>query len=50
LIADTGMRPVFVGPLKNAGYLEHIAGLWIDLTLNARVDGAFGFNLVKAAL
>jgi predicted dinucleotide-binding enzyme len=49
LIADTKMKPVFVGPLKNAGYLEHIAGLWIDLSVQGRVDGAFGFNLVKGA-
>jgi len=48
LIADTGMRPVFVGPLKNAEYLEHIAGLWIDLKLNDRVHGAFAFNLLKS--
>lgn len=47
LIADTKMNPVFAGPLKNAGYLEHIAGLWVDLTVNRRVDGAFGFNLAK---
>lgn len=47
MIADTKMKPVFVGPLKNAVYLEHIAGLWVDLTLNRRVDGPFGFNLVK---
>lgn len=47
LIVYTGMKPQFVGPLKNAGYLENIAGLWIDLTLNKRIDGAFGFNLVQ---
>ncbi len=47
LIADTKLKPVFVGPLKNAGYLEQIAGLWIDLALNRRIEGAFGFNLVK---
>lgn len=47
LIADTKMKPVYAGPLQNAGYLEHIAGLWIDLTLNKRVEGPFGFNLVK---
>ena len=47
LIADTGMKPVDVGPLSNAGYLEQIAGLWIDLVVKQRRPGAFGFNLVK---
>jgi hypothetical protein len=47
LIADTGMKPVDVGPLSNARYLEQIAGLWIDLTLKGRVQGPFGFSLVK---
>lgn len=47
LIADTGMRPVDVGPLSNAGYLEQLAGLWVDLAVQGRVQGAFGFNLVK---
>jgi 8-hydroxy-5-deazaflavin:NADPH oxidoreductase len=45
LIEDTSMTPVDVGPLKNAAYLEQIAGLWIDLTLNRRIEGAFGFKL-----
>jgi NADPH-dependent F420 reductase len=47
LIDDTTMRPVDVGPLKNAGYLEHIAGLWVDLAVKGRIAGAFGFNLLK---
>jgi hypothetical protein len=47
LIEDTTMRPEKVGPLKNAGYLEQLAGLWIDLAVNGRVQGAFGFNLVR---
>ena len=46
LIADTKMRPQDVGPLKNAAYLEQIAGLWIDLAVKGRVQGRFGFNLV----
>ena len=48
LIIDSNMKPVFAGPLKNAEYLEHIAGLWIDLVVHQRVPGAVGFNLVKA--
>jgi NADPH-dependent F420 reductase len=46
LIADTTMHPVDVGPLENARYLEHIAGLWINLAVHGRVQGPFWFNLV----
>jgi len=46
LIADTGMKPVDVGPLSNAHYLEQVAGLWRDLAVKGRIKGAFGFNLV----
>jgi hypothetical protein len=46
LIADTKMHPQDVGPLTNAGYLEHLAGLWINLAVQGRVQGRFGFNLV----
>lgn len=46
LIADTGMRPVDVGPLSNARYLEQIAGLWVDLVVKQKA-APFGFNLVK---
>jgi hypothetical protein len=47
LIADTGMKPVDVGPLSNSRYLEQVAGLWIDLAVKGRIKGAFGFNLVR---
>jgi predicted dinucleotide-binding enzyme len=47
LIKDARMRPVNVGPLKNAGYLEQIAGLWINLAVGGQIQGAFGFNLVR---
>jgi hypothetical protein len=47
LIADTGMKPVDVGPLSNSQYLEQMAGLWVDLVVKGRIQGAFGFNLVK---
>ena len=46
LIQDSKMRPQDVGPLSNAIHLEHIAGLWIDLAVNGRIPGRFGFNLV----
>jgi predicted dinucleotide-binding enzyme len=48
LIEDTTMTPIDVGPLKNAGYLEHMAGLWVDLAVRQRLAGAFGFKLVRA--
>ena len=47
LIEDTTMRPVDVGPLKNAGHLEHIAALWVDLAVRDRLQGAFGLRLVR---
>lgn len=47
LIEDVKMRPVNVGPLKNAGYLEHMAGLWISLAVSGQIQGAFGFNLAR---
>lgn len=46
MIEETRMRPVDAGPLKNAVYLEHIAGLWVDLAVKGRVQGAFGFKLL----
>jgi hypothetical protein len=47
LIKETGMRPVNAGPLRNAGYLEQIAGLWIFLAFSGQIKRAFGFNLVE---
>ena len=47
LIEDTTMRPVYAGPLKNAAYLEHLAGLWIDLAVRGRIQGSFGFKLLS---
>ncbi len=48
LIEETKMRPVDAGPLKNASYLEHMAGLWVDLAVKGRLQGAaFGFKLLK---
>ena len=47
LIEDTTMSPVDAGPLKNARYLEQIAGLWVDLAVNGRIPGAFGFKLMS---
>jgi|SRR5215469_4023016 len=47
LIADTGMKPVDVGALSNARYLEQIAGLWVDIVVKQGRSSSFGFNLVK---
>lgn len=47
LIEDTTMSPVDAGPLKNARYLEQIAGLWVDLAVKGRIPGAFGFKLMS---
>lgn len=47
LIEDTTMSPVDAGPLKNARYLEQIAGLWVDLAVKGRIPGAFGFKLMR---
>ena len=47
LIGDTTMSPVDAGPLKNARYLEQIAGLWVDLAVKGRIPGSFGFKLMR---
>jgi predicted dinucleotide-binding enzyme len=43
LIADAGLNPVDVGPLRNARLLEPLAMLWIDLAFNQSwgIDHAF---------
>jgi 8-hydroxy-5-deazaflavin:NADPH oxidoreductase len=45
LIAATGLRPVDVGPLRNARYLEAMAMLWIDLAVNQKRGPTFAFTL-----
>ena len=47
LINDARMRRVNVGPLKNAAYLEQMAGLWTNLAVSGQIRGAFGFNLAR---
>lgn len=47
LIADTSAKPVDVGVLANARYLEQLAGLWIALAKKGFAGGAFGFNIVR---
>lgn len=47
LVTATRLRPVDVGPLRNARYLEAMAMLWIDLAVNQQRGWAFTFNLVS---
>jgi len=46
LIADIGLNPVDVGPLRNARWLESIAMLWIDLAVNQGWGGDHAFKLL----
>ena len=45
LITAAGLRPVDVGPLRNARYLEAMAMLWIDLAVNQKYGATFAFTL-----
>ncbi len=45
LVTAAGLRPVDVGPLRNARYLEAIAMLWIDLAVNQKRGETFAFTL-----
>lgn len=47
LIAQAGLQPQDVGPLRNARYLEAIAMLWIDMAVNQRRAGRFAFRLLS---
>jgi predicted dinucleotide-binding enzyme len=47
LIADAGLNPVDVGPLRNARWLEPIAMLWIDLAVNQGWGGNHAFKLLR---
>jgi 8-hydroxy-5-deazaflavin:NADPH oxidoreductase len=49
LVHDARLRPVDVGLLRNARYLEAMAMLWIDLVVNQQRGGSFTFNLVNHA-
>jgi len=46
LVVAAGLRPVDVGPLRNARYLEALAMLWIDLAVNQKRGPTFAFSLV----
>lgn len=47
LIADIGLNPVDVGPLRNARLLEPLAMLWIDLALNQKWGTNHAFKLLR---
>lgn len=47
LIADVGLEPVDVGPLRNARYLEPLAMLWIDLAVNQKQGMDHAFKLLR---
>lgn len=49
LIAETGMTPQDVGPLRNARSLEAMAMLWIDMALHQHRSGRFGFKLLSSS-
>ncbi len=47
LIAEVGLNPVDVGPLKNARLLEPLAMLWIDLAVNQQQGANHAFKLLR---
>jgi predicted dinucleotide-binding enzyme len=47
LIADIGLNPVDVGPLRNARLLEPLAMLWIDLAFNQKWGPNHAFKLLR---
>ncbi len=47
LIEEVGLKPVDVGPLKNARLLEPLAMLWIDLAVNQGQGTNHGFKLLR---
>lgn len=47
LIADIGLNPVDVGPLRNARLLEPLAMLWIDLAINQKWGPNHAFKLLR---
>lgn len=49
LVADAGLRPVDVGSLRNARYLEAMAMLWIDLAVKQGRGPTFAFDMREAS-
>lgn len=48
LVAAAGLRPVDVGSLRNARYLEAMAMLWIDMAVKQGRGPSFAFHLQDA--
>lgn len=48
LVAGAGLRPVDVGSLRNARYLEAMAMLWIDLAVKQGRGPSFAFRMQDA--
>lgn len=46
LIKSAGLHPVDVGPLRTARYLEAMAMLWIDMTIQQQRGGNYAFKLM----
>ncbi len=47
LVAEAGLNPVDVGPLRNARLLEPLALLWIDLAVNQSWGTNHAFKLLR---
>jgi len=47
LIADIGLNPVDVSPLRNARLLEPLAMLWIDMAVNQKWGANHAFKLLR---
>lgn len=47
LAKDVGFEPVFAGPLRTAGSLEHLALLWITMAFAGGLGPNFAFQLEK---
>ena len=47
LVADVGFEPVHVGPLGRARQLEHLALLWIRMSMDTDLGRDFAFGLLR---
>ena len=48
LIADTGLRPVFVGDLDQVGLVDALTGLWAALAYGQRRGRRLAFKILEA--
>jgi len=47
LIGDVGFEPVYVGLMERAEQLEHLALLWIRMSIDTDLGRSFGFGLLR---